>query len=1003
MGQIIKQTYRLYNTVGLIDKARNIYYVPHQDVLYGARDSEHNITKVSDVYYKLFNTVCPFSSKYNNIEFSQWSPEDRELKIEGLIDDFRQSRGLGLALNYIIIKRETYNVEGETETLVSSYFYAMFIDSVRQAGSRSVSLSLTPDYFTNFFYLNVEEELTEDYDPFNDSMVNTYVERQHYDRFESLYREHNTGFNPQVKSLQDDLVVGRFYKIDNTPRPTSNNLKVESLECYKNADIYTGIKITVLNPDNTVFEKFDCWRIYVYLKITNGYYKINYLLCFDYLRGKYYYLDNETYSDKTFLISINEDNLNFIYDTSTNPAGEYVLQNVLTKYLTLSYSPINQEKMLFNEESFRFKYQYRDKRIPLPMGLGDIDPDETYNMYLALKSITTKEEFNSYLSTITTSKSKKLLSILLLNFVTVQYKNPCFRPYSYSYYVGDTKHNVSIPVAGNSISKKGTIQSSLISIICPELDTNLFPNLDISWLKIGARVTLSDAYHSITENVTVKAGFKEGNPQSLSDFISPYLGGTMSVSPYLLAVLLNKYNPLINYFYDLDLPNTQDDLTTNPDTYRIIFDCQPLSSDTMITSSEDNYKSFYDSIKLSPYIVRGKPVVVALAGSEEIKGLSDNNIKLRSTFQVTLNQQGFSYLRAGDSLVSQNGAGFILGDYGYEEQSIELKEDLVELNKYIEPILESNPYKFYSISLYENEVPFKKERYYQSLSVESNGAIKYTVNARFVQSFNETYKVGVIPIYTVNTKTTLYFSEALVLTLPSSLVILTNEYYNFYYQNKAQMKNQYAVNDINYEYAHKEELNRWKGNLFKGLSGMGLGIGVGSSSQTLRGLGRSIDSGVDVVVNEANLVLEHAKTDEIISATQQAKLADMGAKPNTVKLAGSDVVYEASLGEMGIYLNHYTIDDLSYNTIAKILERTGYKVDIMDSLEVYSRVGLNYIKLVSFDFVEDNYVLSHEQMNAITEIFNAGVTLLHDKDYLHNLGESGYHNIEKALEQGGDN
>ena len=44
-----------------------------------------------------------------------------------------------------------------------------------------------------------------------------------------------------------------------------------------------------------------------------------------------------------------------------------------------------------------------------------------------------------------------------------------------------------------------------------------------------------------------------------------------------------------------------------------------------------------------------------------------------------------------------------------------------------------------------------------------------------------------------------------------------------------------------------------------------------------------------------------------------------------------------------------------------------------------------------------------EEMNAVSQIFAEGVTLLHDKDYLHNLGETGYHNIETKLSEGGDN
>ena len=181
MGEIVRQTINLYNTVGLVDKDKNIYFVPHQSDIYAKVTARR--TKVCDCYHELFNTVSPFSSKYQNIDIDQWNPEDRSLVIDGLIDYFRQSRGQGLALNYMIVTRAIYEVNGGRETLVSNYYQAFFIDSVEQAGSRSVRLSVSPDYFTNFFYLNNNDTLTSTYDPFNPVMKNCFIERQHYNRY----------------------------------------------------------------------------------------------------------------------------------------------------------------------------------------------------------------------------------------------------------------------------------------------------------------------------------------------------------------------------------------------------------------------------------------------------------------------------------------------------------------------------------------------------------------------------------------------------------------------------------------------------------------------------------------------------------------------------------------------------------------------------------------------------------------------------------------------------
>ena len=138
-----------------------------------------------------------------------------------------------------------------------------------------------------------------------------------------------------------------------------------------------------------------------------------------------------------------------------------------------------------------------------------------------------------------------------------------------------------------------------------------------------------------------------------------------------------------------------------------------------------------------------------------------------------------------------------------------------------------------------------------------------------------------------------------------------------------------------------------------------------------------------------------------IELTQLAKMGDMGAKPDTVKLAGSDAIYDLIQNDMGLHINRYVIDTVSYNSACKYLERFGYLVNIFDSINVFDRIGFNFVKLSSFDFVEDDFVLSQEQMDAISKIFEEGVTLLHDHDYLHNLGEVisnvGYHNYELSL------
>ena len=396
MGQTIKQTFRLYNTVGLIDKAKNIYYVPHQDVLFA--EKTQSLTKVSEVYYKLFNSVCPFSSAYQDVEISQWSPEDRELKIEGLIDDFRQSRGLGLALNYIIIKREIYNVENNTETLVSSYYYAMFITSVRQAGSRSVTLSLTSDYFTNFFYLNNTETLTENYDPFNDSMVNCYVERQHYDRFELTDKIRETtetpiSFDNTQPVLNDDMLIGKEYYMDLVRgyAIVSSNYQ-DTVECHNCHFIARRRNVSDNNlADDTYFPNtFIVKKIEPFIRDNISWAGVI-LTLEDDTTFSFYGPSNVEYM--TFERVDDDEDAEIIQTMGDNSRFEYSLTKILT--FTYILKPINQEKMLFGQEQFNFKYQYRDKRIPLPLGLGEISPDDVEKMIEEIRAISTKSELNT--------------------------------------------------------------------------------------------------------------------------------------------------------------------------------------------------------------------------------------------------------------------------------------------------------------------------------------------------------------------------------------------------------------------------------------------------------------------------------------------------------------------------------------------------------------------------------------------------------------------------------
>lgn len=302
------------------------------------------------------------------------------------------------------------------------------------------------------------------------------------------------------------------------------------------------------------------------------------------------------------------------------------------------------------------------------------------------------------------------------------------------------------------------------------------------------------------------------------------------------------------------------------------------------------------------------------------------------------------------------------------ESIIQLPENVILTSEnfktnYVEPLIEQEPYCFYSLSYIGGiEVPLNKYRYFNTLY-----GLHYDIRLKYIESNTDAVKIGVIPFY----QGTYCYTEGLVLTLSTSLPVESDSYLNFYYQNKAQMKNQFAVNGI--EFAN---------NLFQNAVGGGergslmQSAGVGGIT-ALSGMASSV----------GNFITNYSET----YMNQKALLADIGQRPNVIKQTGSDIVYDLRTGEYGLNYNYYRIDTLSYNSISKYLERFGYLVNLYDTLHTMDRVGWNFIKVVSFDY-EANITIPQEE--AIRAIFSDGVTLLHDKTYL-----TTGHNFETILEE----
>ena len=849
MGEIIRQTFNLYNTVGLVDKDKSIYFVPAQSDLYAKVTASR--TKVCDCYYELFNSVSPFSSKYQNTEISQWSPEDRRLVIEGTIDDFRQSRGEGLALNYLIINRAIYE-EGEnnTETLKSNYYFALFIDSVEQKGSRSVLLKVSPDYFTNFYYLNNNDTLTSTYDPFNSVMKNCFIERQHYDRFE----------------------------------------KVGGILRYKNL-----------------------------------------------------------------------------------------------------------ERILGSEESFKYKYQYKDLFEFLPIGC-DITISRFEEICSTLKTITTKSEFYSFLNNL--GKSERIIiCYIFISYFNIIFKENILFPVSYT-----TDHayaNTKGYLAGRPKCKE--INSSLTHIVIPYFSSPKgFENIKESWFEVG--VSLS--YTSL-----VSYDFKLSvTPNSVMEYLEE-----IGANQYILTNYVSKHSSLQNSLTDFfGYSQNQENYIQAKFTVAIprsnAKNCGGSTFGTAtnmtLISLDSNSFGFLPAFNYGITTTGKKNIITGTRYIGEAKvnsgGCYDTYLFNYELGSVLINQNAKFWTAEGKaddrSDIYEGNINttnmfdffvFVIGNYNISEGTISLNDGLSSKNPksiYIDPLLESDPYKFYSISICETEQVISKMRLFRNY--ENN---TFSFKLLPILSYNESYKVGFIPSFKIDNNWKRYYIDSLVLSLATQLPLREDSWLNYYSVNKAQMKNQYAVQQNNFESGIAQAEVSGGANIFSStLTGLVKGGYAGAGAGLIGGIAKT-------QANLTNIRTQNKYAVANIELSQLAKMADMGAKPDTVKLAGSDAIYDLIQNDMGLHINRYVIDTVSYNSACKYLERFGYLVNIFDNINVFDRIGLNYVKINSFDFVQDSFVLSQEQMDAITNIFANGVTLLHNINYLKYLGESGYHNIERSI------
>ena len=988
--RVIKNYYTLYDVTGLINKDKRLYYVPHKEELQVG-------IPVCESFLNALNVVCPPpDADFVDVEISRWLPTDRELVVKGNIDIFTRGSS-SHPLNYMIIKRVIINPDESEEVFYNGYF----INSASDTGINSVRLSVEPDDFTNVFYLHNTRTLTYGYEPFNDLIRNAYVERQHYNRIDSGVDEFIPSSLPNP-----NLTAGVLYLVNKSLTPDDD------------AIINGTFKFYIVNIDGRKQYRGECNLLKIHRMVGTGRIMI------------------DIYKDTTLILSMrggeySSDSNNFI---GIEMLEDYTLEsehmdNILEVEINYYQDLTNLQLFSKVEDSYNYRLQYKSKREPLVIWKNSTG-GTLIQKIPSMPNITTDAQVRDYIRT--HSEESLTIAQACVKYIHILTKDRITYPavskltiggelkYSLAYYSSDYESGKAIPSAQQHlvipfISKtKGleafynyfiqagihiTAQFSEIASISP-IDIDTLNDNDIS--NLIAR--LQDVFGYYIQSI----------------YITPYseLSTCLSIEEYGETLPLNyrirfnarifcndtdfkskarpKYTFLKQYSqipYDVDEYDTRVvDLPTmvfigknKPETEF------PVGTPPSSISLNEVAKGFYYGINyyLQKYY-RG-----AIKGSEIFKEAPVNIFE--GTGSVYRGQISCDSLyETTDYAEKILCPAFLVGKKGFDEVEFDI-ENRIPLSyftrdKGYEPILEFEPYTYKTFSFLDVESEIQKKRLVYTFDInEWTGDYveeSYTMMLKYNQVVNAQFKFGLIPSYNVNSEWFRYYPDTLLFTTANGMTIRNNSFYEYTYQQGAMMNAERFLTTLKGATDITKAIVDTPFEVGAGASG-GAGGGVmgavaGGSSALTRSAERIIN---EVIDSKYNIFAKQVE--------QKAQLAGAGAKADTYTSAGSDLTYDLNNDEYFIYLNEYTIDDLSYKSISKMLERYGYLVNIYDKLNVDDRCGWNYIKLVSFDFVEDSLKLSVAQEDSLREIFQKGVTFMHDTSY---INES-KHNIEVALER----
>ena len=927
----VTATATFYNTTGIIEKGKNIYFSPFLTNL-----TNYN-TRVYMRWLSLFRTKAYHNSEFDGFALSGWQPEDRTLRVVADISQFRALGGyvgkVNTVFNYIIILERYYKMEGESEVLAGLKYYGYFIDSAKQAGRGSVELSVSPDHFTNVFFLQNETEIPKrtsaPIDVFNPVLKETYVNRQHYDRVKL--------FTPDPDDYWLLYHVGTY--------SSAGNIVINLSQQYPTyfTDAVESVEITSHEYPDVI-------------DLT----------------------DDENYQPLEYNLSQDQ---NGDWILTILPPQSCLGHNLdIDIPLTFTYKTELQETNLpivsQIEEGFKYKRLYKDYKEPL-------FTNDLFFTESELEQIKNGASWSSLSDTTKTKMVKYSMGFIhititdrfILPLITIRDSNN----------VNQQTGRIFPPTLTNTDTN-----NFLVTLVQPVfLETELLKTYR-NYIKPSFMIdTRNEFYQAYGVKMHVNlTGLNQLNQPTynfpisdsanqLADLRDLFLSDISPYSAYVVSAVLTRESSLSKYInYSISTYN-------GVDYVNLEFN--------VCGRGAWNPNSYYSG-QYTPILPENKIQYSALPAG--IGGNYNYRTNLAGFIQKTVSGDGKVIVKPDDSnyRLDTDGYGDDARTCGFvlieKFENIGIKNlDLTPnahssfnaignlSSDYYDPVLSFNPYSFYSISyLGRIETPLNYLNFYDNPFIDVDIYV-YTT---------EINKYCVMPIYTVDGLKQKYYTESIEQSMTNQLTIPSEKIFDYLIANRTQMKNQYAVNDLNLQYGLVQ-------------------AGIGTVAQVARGAisggayggwqGALVGSATGAIAGGMNLIsqgIDFEKSEKEISMNQKAKLADMGSLPSNLKQVGTDINVDLAHNELGLYLNHYRIDQVSYESICKYLERYGYVVNLFQSLNVNNRVGWNYVKLLSLDF---NTYISQQQEDSIREIFFDGVTLLHDPDMLHNEA----HNYEYSI------